>query len=106
MSTTLVRLCGVDDVAAGMARRVSAPGYEPLAVVRLGDAWHVIADTCTHGMASLSEGDIEDGQIFCPFHGGAFDIATGAPTERPCVKAIATYPAVVVDGAVHVEARG
>ena len=38
-------------------------------------------DICTHGNASSSEGEIEEGKVYCPFHDGAFDIRTG---KRGC----------------------
>ncbi|HMO75278.1 MAG TPA: non-heme iron oxygenase ferredoxin subunit [Sphingopyxis sp.] len=101
-----LHLCAAADVAEGMIRRVSAQGYEPLAVCRIDGRVHLFADTCSHGMASLSEGEIEEGQIFCPFHGGAFDVVTGMPTERPCTLPIAVYQAIERDGDLYVAARG
>ena len=74
---------------------------EDIALCRLGDHYHALADLCTHGLASLSDGEIEDGQIFCPFHGGAFDIATGKPTERPCTIPLKTFEIEVTDGVVY-----
>ena len=53
-------------------------------------------DLCTHGMVSLSYGDVEDGIINCPMHGGAFDIRTGKPTALPCRMPLKTYKVVVV----------
>ena len=52
-----VRVCGVDDVPDGEARRFDV-GRRSLAVVRLGDDWYCIGDTCTHQKVSLSEGDL------------------------------------------------
>jgi 3-phenylpropionate/trans-cinnamate dioxygenase ferredoxin component len=57
-----VRLCAVDDVAVGAARRFDVDGNR-LCVVRLpGDAssgdWYVIGDECSHADYSLSEGDV------------------------------------------------
>lgn len=103
--TELYRLCDAGDVAEGAMRRVAVPGYEPLAVCHVAGRYYLIADTCSHGMASLSEGDLDGLQVFCPFHGGAFDIATGAPTERPCTIPIATYPIIERDGGLFVEAK-
>ena len=61
------------------------------------EGYFVIDDTCTHGAASLSEGDIVGCEIECPFHSGRFDIRTGAATAFPCVKALMIYP-VKVEG--------
>jgi nitrite reductase/ring-hydroxylating ferredoxin subunit len=90
----LHRLCAKADVPEGRIRPARVPGYEPLAVVHSNGSFYVIADTCSHGLASLSEGEIIEGQVYCPFHGGAFNIKTGEATERPCTIAIATYPVI------------
>ena len=63
-------------------------------------------DRCTHGNASLSEGDIEGDDIVCPFHDGAFDIRSGEPTRAPCSIPLKTYRVVVEEGAVFVERDG
>lgn len=87
----LIRLCDAADVQDGVPLRVDAPGFDPLLVCRVGGRVHVLDDTCSHGMASLSEGEIDDGRIYCPFHSGSFDIATGEPADPPCTIAIRTY---------------
>lgn len=62
---------------------------------------------CSHGKDLLSEGNVEDGEIVCRFHLGAFDIPTGEPTRAPCVAAIATYHVTVGDnGAIDAELPG
>jgi nitrite reductase/ring-hydroxylating ferredoxin subunit len=94
------RLCRASDVPAGAALRVSIPGEDPIAVCQIDGRFFAIADTCTHGMASLSEGEIEGKLIFCPFHGGSFDIETGAPVDRPCTIALRTYVVEERDGEV------
>jgi len=101
----LVRIGSVGDLEEGEIRRVSVPGYEPLALCRSGGRLHLFADTCSHGMASLSEGDVADGQVFCPFHGGGFDVATGMPTERPCTIPIKVYALVERDGTVLIDEK-
>jgi nitrite reductase/ring-hydroxylating ferredoxin subunit len=88
------------DVEPGCALQVNLGGRAPLALVRLADEFFVIDDTCTHGAASLSEGDIIDGDIECPFHGGCFDIRTGAVTASPCTRALTVYPVKVEDDQV------
>jgi len=57
--------------------QVEIIGRPPIAVYNLGGQFFATDDTCTHGDASLSEGEIEEGEIYCPFQYGAFDIRTG-----------------------------
>jgi p-cumate 2,3-dioxygenase ferredoxin subunit len=78
-------------------RQVRLPNGEMIALYRIADGYFATADLCTHGAACLSEGDIENDEIVCPFHGGTFDIKTGEATAAPCVIPVETY-AVVVDG--------
>lgn len=88
------------DVEPGCALQVNLEGRPPLALVRLDNEFFVINDTCTHGEASLSDGEIINGDIECPFHGGRFDIRTGAVTAFPCTKALTVYPVKVEDDQV------
>lgn len=85
------------DVEPGGILQVPLEGRPPVALVRLANEFFVIDDTCTHGEASLSDGEIVNGDIECPFHSGCFDIRTGAVTAFPCTKALTVYP-VKVDG--------
>jgi len=100
-----VRLCAKSEVPVDRALPVRAAGYEPLAVCNVDGTFHVIADTCTHGLASLSDGEVVDGHIICPFHGGAFDVRTGEPTESPCTVPIAVYPLVERGDELFLEAK-
>ena len=92
-----VRVCSLDDLPAVGALQVEIAG-EPVAVVRdsAGDI-HAIEDTCSHANVSLSEGDVEDGEIECWLHGSRFDLRSGKPTGLPATAPIAVYP-VKIDG--------
>jgi nitrite reductase/ring-hydroxylating ferredoxin subunit len=89
-----------DEVEPGSALQVQVEGHGPLALVRLEDGYYLLDDTCTHGAASMSEGEIVGCEIECPFHAGRFDVRTGAATAFPCTKALAVYPVKVEDGRV------
>jgi nitrite reductase/ring-hydroxylating ferredoxin subunit len=94
----LTRLCRVADVPEQGVKQIAPPGRaEEYAVYRLDGEFFATDDMCTHALVSLSYGDVADGQIFCPMHGGAFDIRTGKPTELPCRLPLKTYT-VIVDG--------
>ena len=99
----MLYLCRTEDVAVGEILRVDPPDHLPLAVFNLDGVFHVTDDTCTHGEASLSEGEIDGDLVECPFHAGCFEIATGLPAGAPCTVAIKSYPVVIEDGAIHVK---
>lgn len=96
--TTEVRVCGVDDVASGSARRFDVDGHR-VCVVRIDDDWYAIGDVCSHGEYSLSEGEVweDECEIECPKHGSTFSLATGEPQTLPATRPVPVY-AVRVDG--------
>ena len=93
---TRIALCRMADVAEGNAIRVKHGDLE-LAVYNVGGEYFVPDDMCTHGPGSLSEGFVEEDEVECNFHGGRFNIRTGAVAGPPCMVPIKTYK-VVVDG--------
>ena len=94
-----VRVCSVDDVEPGSARRFDVEGHR-LAIVRIDDAWYVLGDECSHADYSLSEGDVwaEECAIECPKHGSTFSLETGEPLTLPATRPVPVYE-VRVDGA-------
>jgi nitrite reductase/ring-hydroxylating ferredoxin subunit len=104
MSQNLRRLCPADSVPEQGVRQVaiSELGQE-FAVYRLNGEFFATDDLCTHGMVSLSNGDVENGRIHCPLHGGVFDIRTGAPLELPCRIPLKTYKVTLIDGELFAE---
>jgi len=97
-----IELCSSSDVAPGAALKVETQGLT-LAVFNVAGAFFVTDDCCTHGPGSLSEGYIEDDVVECNFHNGQFNIRTGEVVSPPCMVAVKTYPATVVDGKVVIE---
>ncbi len=90
------RACAVADVPDDGAFRVEIDDV-PVSVVRSDGEIYAIYDVCSHAEVSLSEGEVEDGEIECWLHGSRFDLATGEPTGLPAVKPVPVYP-VKIDG--------
>ena len=97
LSNSFVRVCSVDELPKVGAVQAEVAGKK-VAIVRdsAGDI-HAIDDTCSHANVSLSEGDVEDGEIECWLHGSRFDLRSGRPTGLPATSPIAVYP-VKLDG--------
>ena len=93
-----VRVCSVDDVAAGTAARFDVDDHR-LCVVNIEGAFYVIGDECSHEDYSLAEGDVweDEREIECPKHGSTFSLTTGEPQTLPATRPVAVYP-VRVDG--------
>lgn len=97
-----VKVCSVEELAPGMATKVNAWGVD-VAVFNDEGNFFALADTCSHEMASLSEGEIDEGCIECPKHGARFDLATGMPKTLPATSPVPVYTTVVEDGVLYVE---
>lgn len=72
----LHRVAAVSEIPEGAGKRVEVAG-KCLAVFNVGGVYHAVPDRCPHRGGPLSEGTVEDGKLTCPWHGWAFEIATG-----------------------------
>jgi nitrite reductase/ring-hydroxylating ferredoxin subunit len=84
-------------------QRVELAGHAPLLVVARDGHYFVLDDTCSHGAAALSAGELVDYEILCPHHRGGFDIRSGAPTRPPCAAAIGCHAVSIDDGMLYIE---
>ncbi|NVH72156.1 non-heme iron oxygenase ferredoxin subunit [Paraburkholderia sp. JPY432] len=67
----------------------------PLAVYNVDGVFYATSDMCTHATASLSEGEIVDGDLIaCPLHDGQFHIPTGQAMAFPCTVDLRTYKVI------------
>jgi phenylpropionate dioxygenase-like ring-hydroxylating dioxygenase large terminal subunit len=69
----------------------------PVALYRLSNEVFATSGICTHALALLSEGFVEDGRIECPLHQGQFDIRSGKALCAPATEDLRTY-AVKLEG--------
>ena len=90
------RVCALDDLASGEARRFAVEGRQ-VAVVRIHDDVYAIGDTCSHADVSLAEGEVlvEEREIECWKHGSTFSLETGEPQSLPAVRPVPVYRARV-----------
>lgn len=98
-----VKLCRTDAVHQGSPVGIDVTGLPPLAVYSVDGEYFVTSNICTHGQATLTDGYQEGATIECPFHGGAFDVRTGAAIAHPCRVAIQTFAVHLEDGWVTIE---
>jgi 3-phenylpropionate/trans-cinnamate dioxygenase ferredoxin component len=97
--TDYVRVCALHELEADTPKRVEIDGT-PISLVRTeGPETEVFAihDICSHANVSLSEGEVEDGQIECWLHGSCFDLRTGKPSSLPATRPVPVYP-VKIEG--------
>ena len=97
-----VRIAALEDLPDGYGVRVEV-GKDVIALFRVGDSVHALADRCSHAEASLAEGEVFDGMVECPRHGSEFDLATGRPHSLPATTPVPVYPTKIQDGDVLLE---
>ncbi|MGW1134906.1 non-heme iron oxygenase ferredoxin subunit [Streptomyces griseoluteus] len=96
MTTTFQRVCGLSELSEDTPKRVELDGT-PVSVVKTAGEVYAIYDICSHANVSLSEGEVEDGQIECWLHGSCFDLRSGKPSGPPATRPVPVYP-VKIEG--------
>ena len=91
-----VKIGSVNDVEAGTGRAFDV-GDQRVAVFNVDGDFFAIDDTCPHAGASLAEGELEDGKIYCPWHYAEFDLKTGNHLNAPATCGVTAYK-VTVEG--------
>jgi len=89
--------------AARLANRegVQVEGHD-LALFRMEDGVYALDDICSHEFSRLSEGEVWEGEVYCPKHGSRFNIKSGWVTGLPATQPVRTYPAKEEDGWIYV----
>lgn len=91
------------ELTPGCIKKIEAGGCE-LALYNLEGQFYATQDLCTHATASLSEGEIVDGDmISCPVHYGQFHIPTGQAMSFPCTVDLRTFKVIEEDGKVYAD---
>ncbi|MDP4533513.1 Rieske 2Fe-2S domain-containing protein [Marinobacter salarius] len=99
----LVYVCNETDVETNGMLAIEDDQLRPIAVFNLAGVFYATSNICTHNIAILTDGTLEDSIIECPLHGGSFDIKTGEAASYPCEKPLKTYPVRVSDGKVYID---
>ena len=90
----------VSEVPLGAGIKVSVENDE-IALFNLNGEIYAINDLCPHRGAPLSEGFLEDGKVFCPWHCFDFNLLTGE-CQIASNLSVATYPVKVEDGGIFI----
>ncbi|MGH3178795.1 MAG: Rieske 2Fe-2S domain-containing protein [Streptosporangiaceae bacterium] len=77
-------------------------GEVPVVAVRTGGAVHVLADRCSHMSGPLSDSELADGCLTCPWHGSVFRIADGSVARGPATAPQPAFEVREAGGAIQV----
>src|SRR5690349_6036347 len=101
--TTWHRVASASDLRDCEGLAVMLDGI-PVALYRLDGRIVAIDDVCTHELAILSQGFVEDGVIECPLHAAQFEIATGRCLSGPASQDLRVYQVRLEGDDVYVAA--
>ena len=95
-----VKVATVTEVSPGQIKLVEL-GERRIALVQVNGAFYAVNEVCPHQGGPLSEGDIEDYMITCPWHAFQVDVRTGKGENLPLNTE--TYPVRVVGDEIQVQ---
>ncbi len=102
MSTAVdswVRVASEDQLVTSM--RVTVEGTA-IALFRTEQGIFALDDVCSHEYSRLSEGEVWEGEVYCPKHGSRFALATGAVTGLPATQPVRSWQVKVEDGGIWI----
>ncbi|MGI8930670.1 MAG: Rieske (2Fe-2S) protein [Candidatus Limnocylindria bacterium] len=101
------RVLGTDELRDGELMPVEIDGT-PVVLVRHAGGYYAVQNNCSHRDFPLSEAgfDPRDAVLVCAWHGGCFDVRTGAAVVSPAVEPVETFPVRVRDGWVEIGLTG
>ena len=92
-----VRLAAEGEIKSAKAFEIEG---KRIAVFRTPEGFRALDDVCSHEYSLLSEGEVWDGQVYCPKHGSAFDLETGAACGLPATDSVKTWNLKIEGGDV------
>jgi 3-phenylpropionate/trans-cinnamate dioxygenase ferredoxin subunit len=96
----LAKIANPDEIPPGGRKSVVVDDL-PALLIRVGDDYYCIEDTCTHDGQAMTDGPIADHEITCPRHGARFDIRSGEPLCMPATEPVATFVVEVRDDGIY-----
>jgi nitrite reductase/ring-hydroxylating ferredoxin subunit/uncharacterized membrane protein len=91
-----------DEIPDGGKRKVSV-GEADVVLIRQGANVCALAERCAHRGGPLSEGEVRDGTIICPWHQSVYRLDSGHVVHGPSTYDQPCYATRIVDGFVEVK---
>src|SRR5437764_12352642 len=88
--TDFIKVARVDDLEDGELMAVEVDG-EPVCLAKVDGNIYAFTDNCTHISGPLTEGELDDEVLTCPWHGAQFNVCTGKVLRGPALANIHTY---------------
>src|SRR5580693_7542110 len=81
-------------------------GEIPVVAVRINGAVHVLSDRCSHMSGPLSDSDLADGCLTCPWHGSVFRVTDGSVARGPATAPQPSFEVREAGGVLQVRLPG
>src|SRR5436309_6321564 len=98
----LVKVAETKNLTPGKATAVEVEGNR-IAVFNVNGTFYAIDDTCPHSGGPLSQGELEETKVTCPWHGAQFDLKNGEVLSPPAFEGVRSYKVVVEGEDIKVE---
>jgi nitrite reductase/ring-hydroxylating ferredoxin subunit/uncharacterized membrane protein len=95
---------GAEELTDNHPHVASVEGADVL-LVRQGERVYAIANTCTHRGGPLSDGELVDGCVKCPWHQSVFRLDDGGVEQGPATTPQPAYDVREENGRIQVRAR-
>ena len=98
------RAIAVSELPEGTRRKLRIGDVDVVAGRHQGKLF-ALAERCAHQGGPLSEGELKDGTIVCPWHGSTFCTTSGALVHGPSAYDQPCYETRVIDGFLEIRRR-
>lgn len=103
MSNDWITVSSVDDFPPGDRKTLTVNDL-PVVVFHQDNEFFAYQDFCPHVGRPIGEGTIEEGNLYCPYHGAGFCLKTGKSMGPPAYSDLIAFPLRIEGGNVQVKA--
>jgi nitrite reductase/ring-hydroxylating ferredoxin subunit len=91
------------DIQEGKLMHITASGKE-IVLTKLDGNYYAVDNICTHAGAELHEGELNNSELTCPWHGAKWDIKTGGLISFPQkLKSLQSHKILVDNDTLFIE---
>jgi|YelNatPaOPRAMG01_1025707.scaffolds.fasta_scaffold15680_5 nitrite reductase/ring-hydroxylating ferredoxin subunit len=99
--STWTPVAKLTDLSESTGKMVEIDGLE-IALFKEGATVYALDNECPHRQGPISEGELNDGIVTCPWHAWDINAMTGEVVYNPRLKS-KTYPCKIMDGVIYLE---
>jgi nitrite reductase/ring-hydroxylating ferredoxin subunit len=97
--STWIRVAAESELVTSMCVNLQGTA---IALFRTDQGIFALDDVCSHEYSRLSEGEVWEGEVYCPKHGSRFSLATGAVTGLPATQSVRSWQVKIEDGGIWI----